>query len=579
MWWTTKEYLVIILKLALSFVQHGIGNVLIRFWPGIERPVVEVRQGKVRGVTSELPNGRKYHYFKGIPYAKPPVGELRFRPPVPLEKFNHPVLNCSSDKGDFVQPHIVINWPVVGSEDGLYLNVYTPGLPTEGDAAKFPVMVYIHGGGLRFGTASSFIYDPKHIVQRNVIVVTMFYRLGPLGFLSLPSVGISGNMGLKDQRLALQWVQENIARFGGDADNVTLFGESAGSWSTYLHYLSPNSRKYFHRVICQSGDACTESSFQVDPEGKARKLAQLLGCRGASDQDVLATLMKAPASLLTKLQNEVISPEERSCAMRFIFRPVIEQNLTEDSIITQKPEQLLKSFDTLQMPMMSGVTSAEGILGLNLNKYCLDEFNKPGGNWLVPRFMSSQEGLDRKAVSEEVKRFYLGDKEVCWETINETCALLSDFTFVGTSNLSAEWIAKFQPNVKHYHYLFNFVGRLNIMKPLFNVGAVDGASHGDDNFYLFSPKVLPECSDESDEAKMRNIFIDVFTNFAKFNDPTPDESTLGFKWKPMAPTQQDSESFDIDCLELNVPPRMIQNPSQERKEFWRAMLKKHTNLL
>uniref|UniRef100_A0A904MV96 Carboxylic ester hydrolase n=1 Tax=Culex quinquefasciatus TaxID=7176 RepID=A0A904MV96_CULQU len=579
MWWSTREYLVIILKLALSFVSHGIGNVLIRFWPGFERPVVEVRQGKVRGVTSELPNGRKYHYFKGIPYAKPPVGELRFRPPVPLEKFNQPELNCSSDKGDFVQPHIVLNWPVVGSEDGLYLNVYTPGLPTEENAAKYPVMVYIHGGGLRFGTASSFIYDPKHIVQRNVIVVTMFYRLGPLGFLCLPSVGINGNMGLKDQRLALQWVQENIAKFGGDADNVTLFGESAGSWSTYLHYLSPNSRKYFHRVICQSGDACTESSFQIDPEGKARKLAQLLGCWGSSDQEVLDTLMKAPARTLAKLQNDVITPEEKSCAMRFIFRPVIEQKLTEDSIITQTPEQLLKSFDTLQMPMMSGVTSAEGVLALNLNKYCLEKFSKYAEDWLVPRFMSSPEGLDRRAIVEEVKRFYLGDKDVCWATINESCALLSDFTFVGTSNLSAEWIAKYQPNVRHYHYLFNFVGRMNIMKPLFNVGAVDGASHGDDNFYLFSPKVLPELSDASDEAKMRNIFIDVFTNFAKFNDPTTDESTLGFKWTPIASTQRDSESFDIDCLELNVPPRMVRNPSQERKEFWRAMLKKHTNLL
>lgn len=197
------------------------------------------------------------------------------------------------------------------------------------------------------------------------------------------------------------------------------------------------------------------------------------------------TLMKAPARTLAKLQNDVITPEEKSCAMRFIFRPVIEQKLTEDSIITQTPEQLLKSFDTLQMPMMSGVTSAEGVLALNLNKYCLEKFSKYAEDWLVPRFMSSPEGLDRRAIVEEVKRFYLGDKDVCWATINESCALLSDFTFVGTSNLSAEWIAKYQPNVRHYHYLFNFVGRMNIMKPLFNVGAVDGASHGDDNFYLF----------------------------------------------------------------------------------------------
>lgn len=110
-------------------------------------------------------------------------------------------------------------------------------------------MVWIHGGGFVSGSAQSTMYNPKHLVQEGVIVVTVNYRLGPLGFLCLPSVGIYGNMGLKDQRMAFRWVSENIATFGGNPKNVTIFGQSAGGASVHLHYLSEKSRKYFHKVI------------------------------------------------------------------------------------------------------------------------------------------------------------------------------------------------------------------------------------------------------------------------------------------------------------------------------------------
>lgn len=103
-------------------------------------------------------------------------------------------------------------------------------------------MVWIHGGGFVSGSAQSTMYNPKHLVQEGVIVVTVNYRLGPLGFLCLPSAGIYGNMGLKDQRMAFRWVSENIATFGGDAKNVTIFGQSAGGASVHLHYLSEKSR-------------------------------------------------------------------------------------------------------------------------------------------------------------------------------------------------------------------------------------------------------------------------------------------------------------------------------------------------
>lgn len=130
------------------------------------------------------------------------------------------------------------------SEDCLHLNVFTPSLPSEppSETPQLPVMVWFHGGGFVTGSAQSSMYGAKHLVQEGVVVVTVNYRLGPLGFLCLPDVGIHGNMGLKDQRMSLAWVRENIKGFGGNPDNVTIFGQSAGGSSVHLHYLSENSR-------------------------------------------------------------------------------------------------------------------------------------------------------------------------------------------------------------------------------------------------------------------------------------------------------------------------------------------------
>lgn len=186
----------------LALVKSLVSTKLLKLFPPAERPIVRVRHGKLRGVTTTLPNGSPYHYFKGIPYAKPPIGELRFRAPVPIESYYKPVVDCLVDRSACLQP--LIGKFTIGKEAGLFLNVYTPKLPTTGagdDESKLPVMVWIHGGGFISGSADSFVYDPIYIVQDGVVVVTMNYRLGLFGFLSLPEAGIEGNAGLKDQKI------------------------------------------------------------------------------------------------------------------------------------------------------------------------------------------------------------------------------------------------------------------------------------------------------------------------------------------------------------------------------------------
>jgi len=217
-------------------------------------PTVKTIHGTVSGVA--LPG--EITAFKGIRYAQPPLGELRWKPPAPPSDWTG--VQAATDFGSAcIQPHAVsgsiyADFPARISEDCLFLNVWKPA-----HASKAPVMVWIHGGSLRAGNLASGLYDGSQLARKGVIMVTVSYRLRVLGYLAHPELsaesphGSSGNYGLLDQIAALQWVRDNIARFGGAPGNVTVFGESAGGLSTIELMTSPLARGLFQRVIIQSG--------------------------------------------------------------------------------------------------------------------------------------------------------------------------------------------------------------------------------------------------------------------------------------------------------------------------------------
>ncbi|XP_053674709.1 uncharacterized protein LOC128725016 [Anopheles nili] len=545
--------------------------------PSVHRQLI-VRQGQLRGVSSTLPNGGRYHYFKGIPYAKPPVGRLRFKAPVPLERFRKPVLDCYAERADSIQFDFFSGF-IFGSECGLYLNVYTPQLPEEPRTYGFAVMVFLHGGGFSCGSGSSLFYNPEYFLQRGVIVVTINYRLGPFGFLHLPEAGVEGNAGLKDQLMALRWINENIAQFGGDPNNVTLFGESAGSFSVYLHMLSPNSSKYFHRAICQSGVVCSSSFMQTNPLEMAFNLARYFGYTGESQQEALETLQQVPPKLLAKHQRKALGQDNyKQRDLVFVFLPVVEQTLTDDSIITQSPEVILKSYDTLRMPLLEGCNDAEGILGL----FILNQQIRIGDIHLMPERMSAKifpqlSPAERTELAKKVCQFYFADSPPTAWSADQIKHLLTDTIFLIDSTINAEWLARYQPNLRHYHYRFTFDGRFSLLKRLFHKAIVSGACHGDDTLYMFNPKFLPNLGPSSDECRVRDNFVALWTSFAKHGDPSVDSRDIvDVQWRPVEKIKRDShDDFRINCLEINVQPAMIGDPCQERTRFWRNLLKTH----
>ncbi|XP_076066316.1 putative inactive carboxylesterase 4 isoform X3 [Oratosquilla oratoria] len=262
------------------------------------RVVLEIIQGRLSGVREESMKGRPFYAFRNIPYAKPPLGPLRFKDPEPAVGWDG-IRDASSYPPRCIQQPLVdcmdSQYFVSGQEDCLYLNVYTPKVSVR---SQLPVMVFIHGGGFQSGETYS--YPPHVLLDRDVVLVVLQYRVGPFGFLSTEDSVIPGNFGLKDQTLALRWVQQNIGFFGGDPDRVTIFGQSAGGASVHYQMLIPEAKGLFSRAILQSGSALNGWAREDNLRDLAMNLAKAVRCPlDQGSQDLLECLQEISATTLT----------------------------------------------------------------------------------------------------------------------------------------------------------------------------------------------------------------------------------------------------------------------------------------
>ena len=263
---------------------------------------VRVEQGLLSGTAGKSPDIQVY---RGIPFAAPPVDDLRWKPPQPAAHWQG--VREAKEYGpacwqtQYPGGSIYVSKLPPLSEDCLTLNIWT-GAKSAKD--KLPVMVWIHGGGFTRGTGTSTSYDGENFARKGVVLVTINYRLGIFGFLAHPALTAesshhaSGNYALLDQIAALEWVKKNIAAFGGDPRNVTIFGESAGSWAVNCLMASPLAKGLFQRAIGESGGQFSPMKSLADAEKAGRQFAASLGV--SADADALKALRAKPAEELLK---------------------------------------------------------------------------------------------------------------------------------------------------------------------------------------------------------------------------------------------------------------------------------------
>ena len=311
---------------------------------------VDAPAGSICGLAVPAPPGtsRNLYNYRGIPYARPPMGDLRFAAPRPHRPWTH--LRRGTVFGAICPQDGTASGD---SEDCLFLNIWTPRAAVN-QGKRLPVIVFIHGGAFLFGAGSLPIYDGSYLAASgDVVVVTLNYRLGALGFLAVPELGLTGNYGILDQRLALRWVAENIASFGGDPRKVTIFGQSAGAMSVGLHLFSiPENRGRFRAAIMESNPlALPYPSLQAQIEVKWQQFLSAL-CFETNQFPPcsfdLAALRALPLATLETADGDYTSPLDvfgrlqapMALAEVLPWTPIIDgQIFTGDTLIQNQPYQ------------------------------------------------------------------------------------------------------------------------------------------------------------------------------------------------------------------------------------------------
>ncbi|XP_037672105.1 cocaine esterase isoform X3 [Choloepus didactylus] len=450
-------------------------------------PIRTTHTGQVRGSLVHVKGANaEVHSFLGIPFAKPPLGPLRFAPPQNPEPWSgvwdgtsHPAM-CLQDitaVNVMMQKlsNLTLTLPSM-SEDCLYLSIYTPAHTHEG--TNLPVMVWIHGGALVMGMAS--MYDGSMLAAfEDVVVVTIQYRLGVLGFFSTGDKHATGNWGYLDQVAALHWVQQNIAYFGGDPGRVTIFGASAGGTSVSSHIVSPMSQGLFHGAIMESGVALLPGFIASSSDVVSTMVANLSAC-GQVDSEALVGCLRGKA-------------EEDILAINKHFK--IIPGMVDGTFLPRHPQELLASADFQPVP---------SIIGVNNDEY----------GWLLSSGSTSgsQEEMDRETMRAALQKTlallkvslefvdllmeeYVGDNEDSENLRAQFHEMMEDFLFV----IPALQVAKFQRS-RGPVYFYEFQHRPSIFKDTKPPHV--RADHGDEILFVFGTSFWKTSVDITEEEEL-----------------------------------------------------------------------------
>lgn len=457
--------------------------------------------------------------FLGIPYAAPPKGDLRWKEPHPPEAWKG-IRECKEYGPSCPQPpggwmeYLKVEKT---DEDCLYLNIWSPASST---SDRLPVMVWIHGGAFRSGSGSLKLYDGTNLARRGVVVVTFNYRLGPLGFLAHPLLSrespwnVSGNYGLLDQLAALSWVKRNIRAFGGDPENVTVFGESAGGMSILFLMTSPLAEGLFQKAIVESGPLpdfglpTLKMLTLSEAEQKGVEFARKLGIEQESQEPekVLECLRAVPVE-------DILKASSRSDPLSVVdFGPVVDGH-----VLPEKPVQAFAHNRQHRVPLLIGVNADDGSLfapDMDPERYRILLALGYGSfsNRVFNMFPATTQGEVKEALSK----------------------LITQLGFSASARFAADCCSL--ANQPIYLYLFNRV-------PDDPRAAKLGSFHGLEIIYVFDNLQLSEeISHSETDVRLASAMASYWTNFAIRGDPNGEGL-------PSWPTYRPEESLYLELGE------------------------------
>ncbi|KAL5279184.1 hypothetical protein ACFFRR_003665 [Megaselia abdita] len=523
-----------------------------------ENIVIKTPLGSIEGVQSKSSKGDTFYSFLGVPYAEPPTGEFRFREPQAKQPWGDKVLKATKDGKVCPQPVIFFNNSEM-SEDCLFMNIHTRHI--KDDKTLVPVLFYVHGGGYFFGSGHSVVIaGPDFFLNHDVVLVSINYRLGPLGFASTGSQLAPGNFGFKDMVMALKWVQENIKAFGGDPDSVTIFGHSAGGMSISHLMVSPMTKGLFHKAIAMSGSATTY--FKTENQDWTKKLAKDCECPIENEEEMMTCLKKQP-------WEKIISTYwawETYPFGTLKWNYEIEKDFGQEVFITDEINNLYEKGDFQKVPFMTGIVPNEfDYVGLQFLKYpeILQQINsEPEKHFPIifdypPRLFSNS-----KEVTEDIRKVYLKNEEFSDKNFKEFGVLFSDAIISFAVNHLVNLVRK---HGEIFVYEFEYKGIFT--EATRNVGyEVDcGVVHADDLQYLFSTNVAPRYTPEDKEHKIVDMMTSIYVNFAASGNPNFNQTPL---WTP-------SNSSDLAVFHIGENLRTSEDQliPEERYQVWEKLIK------
>ncbi|MDO9323356.1 MAG: carboxylesterase family protein [Methanoregula sp.] len=460
--------------------------------------VVKTDAGTVSGMQQD--GFRVYH---GIPFAAPPTGDLRWRPPAPVKPWES-VKETKAYSATCPQPGSPA--PLNMSEDCLYLNVWTPARSAD---EKLPVMVFFYGGAFMDVAGSMPLYNGTTLAQKGVIVVTPNYRVGALGFLAHPQLdnesthNASGNYGILDQQAALKWVKQNIGQFGGDPSRVTIFGQSAGAESVLVHLASPTSTGLYQQAIVESGPFWAHGAIidATHPKAYAEQFGvEYATSLGYSGTDAIARMrLLSPQALI----NATPSPSPGFWATHTVkFEPTIDGWILPDTL-----ENLYLLHKENPVALMIGNNANDGTT-LSAN-----------ANMTVPEYVSFIQGRFGKDADRVLAKYPASSSAEAQLRLEE---IMTDYDFIDSVKYVAGSMGDIRPDTYMYRYSYILPGQ------------PDGAFHGSETLLLFGVPVA------SDPVVASNV-VDLWTRFAKTGNPN---GGMNITWPNY--TRQQGRYLDIN---------------------------------